>query len=317
MSEGMLIERKILLSKYFPQGLPNISFGKYKVQPIPSTHKDDYEAIFSFNNTFEEWGGSHPEEETNIIISFVSLFLNTRIKKEGMRINHIDIPLAKSQYQQFIGKFDPSLIEEYFPKLFSLNESLIRQFIRASKTYSFALEFVPSDPTFAFFLLVVSAECISSQDEVISFSELEPDKNKCERFCKFITTFLLESFKGDDERDEELVRELLKTVYYSLRSGFVHGGKEVSSAALMADKAGSSYFKHATEGKEVKTPGLAWFAKIIRGSLLGFLEKLPSTLEKDEDIFARIAVEKARLKMKAKKVVKKGVPVSFEDIEFR
>ena len=317
MVEKMLIERKIILSKRFPPRASKITFGRYQLQSIPSISITDTEAVFSFDNTFEDCGGCNPEEEANIVISFLSLFLNLKVKKEGFRINSVDIPIANSQYKQFIGMFAPSIMEEYFPKIFSLSEPLVRQFIRASKTYSFALEFIPSDPTFAFFLLVVSVECISSQDEVIPFSELQPDRNKCERFCRFVLTYLLDNYKGDDEQNKELVMELLKTAYYSHRSGFVHGGKEVSHAALMADKVGSSYFKHATEGKEVRTPGLAWFAKIIQGSLLGFLEKLPSTTEKDEDVFAKIAVEKARLKIKAKKAVKKGVPVTFGDIEFR
>ena len=317
MAEKMLIERKIILSKRFPPGVSKITFGRYKLQSIPSISINDTEAVFSFDNTFEDCGGSNPEEETNIVISFLSLFLNLRVKKEGFRINSVDIPILNSKYKQFIGMFDPSIMEKFFPKIFSLSETLVRQFIRASKTYSFALEFIPSDPTFAFFLLVVSAECISSQDEVIPFSELNPDSNKCERFCRFVLTSLLDNYKGNDEQNKELVRELLKTAYYSHRSGFVHGGKEVSHAALMADKAVSSYFKHATEGKEIKTPGLAWFAKIIQGSLLGFLEKFPSTTKKDEDVFSKIAVEKARLKIKAKKAVKKGVPVTFGDIEFR
>lgn len=225
------------------------------------------EAILTFINTYKDpkGGGSHPEEEANIIIRLLSMFLNSRIKKKGLRINEIDIPVANSQnngqYARFFGIFDHTNLGNFIQRTLSLDEDLARQFIRACHTYSFALEFIPSDPTFAFFLLVVSGECMSSQNKIITFSDLNPACKSCERFCKFITTFLLDEFKGDDEENDDLFYELLKTIYYSHRSGFAHGGKEIPAAALMADMKNSSYFKHATDGKEIKTPGLGWFAK--------------------------------------------------------
>jgi len=325
MSKGMPIAAKLILSKHFPPSTPEFKFGRYQIQPVPLSSTTEVEAIFSFINTYEDpvGGGSHPEEEINIVCRLLSVILDTRIKKNGLRINEIDIPIIEnrdsSQYPQFFGILDPTQVENYLIRVLSLDEDLARQFIRACHTYSFALEFIPSDPTFAFFLLVVTGECMSSQNKVIPFSELEPDAKKCDRFCRFVTSFLSEEYKGDDERDDILFNELLKTVYYSHRSGFVHGGKEVSSAALMADKARSSYFKHATGGKEIKTPGLGWFAKIIRGALLGYLISLPAPLRDhiDEELFSRLAFEKAGLKIKAKRETKKGQAITLKDIEYR
>jgi hypothetical protein len=322
MPKSILVEVKLALSKRFPPGSSEVAFGRYRIQAIPTTSMAKGEAILSFTDTLSDsvGEGRNPEEETNIVCSLLSVIFDSRIEKSGIRINKVDIPVVESrgqqQYPQFFGVFDPNQVDNYLTRVLSLDEDLARQFIRACRAYSFALEFIPSDPTFAFFLLVVAGECLSSQDKVIPFSELEPNSNKCERFCRFVTSFVPDDYKGEDERNDKLFNELLRTVYYSHRSGFVHGGKEVSSAALMADKAKSSYFKHATEGKEIRTPGLGWFAKMIRGSLLGYLDSLRS-LEADEELLSRLALEKAMLKLKAKKDLKQGQAVTIDDIEYR
>ncbi len=319
----MLVETKLTLSKAFPPGTSEILFGRYKIRPIPSELAAHGEALLAFSSTYEHpiGGGSHPEEEAEIVCKILSLFLDTRIKKTGTRINCIDIPVLKgrerSQYPQFFGVIDPTKANDYLARFLSLDDDVARQYIRASRTYSFALEFIPADPTFAFFLLVVAGECMSSQDKVIPHADLQPDRNKCERFCQFIISFLLDEFKDDDERDEKLFMELLKTAYYDHRSSFTHGGKEVSMAALKADEARSSYFKHATEGREVKTPGLGWFAKVIRGALLGYLLSIPTNERKDEHLLSRLAFEKAGLKVKVKRDLQLGEVVTFDDIEYR
>jgi hypothetical protein len=129
---------------------------------------------------------------------------------------------------------------------------------------------------------------------------------------------LPESVKGADERDEGLFTYLLKTVYYSHRSAFVHGGREVSVASLLADKVGSSYLKHLVDGRETKTPGLGWFAKVMRGSLLGYLASVaPDTLCSDKHRLSRLAFEKAGLQLKAKRDMTAGHGATFDDIEFR
>lgn len=251
----------------------------------------------------------------------LSLCLDARLRKGGIRVNHIDIsdpPYRERQaYPQFYGFCDPSSLGRHLAVFGSLPDDLARQFSRAASTYSFALEFIPEDPTFAFFLLVVAVECLSSQDAVIPYTELHPGQ-KCERFCVFVKRMLPETVKGPDERDEELFTHLLKTVYYSHRSAFVHGGREVSVASLLADRAGSSYWKHLVDGKEMKTPGLAWFAKVVRGSLLGYLESVPpEALNSDEHRLSRLAFEKAGLQLKAKRDMIAGQVVTFDDVEFR
>ena len=323
MAKECPFELKLVVSKRFPGGTAVVDVGRYQIRPVPTTSADG-EVVLSFVDSYEapEGGGSHPEEEATIVARCLSLSLDARVRKAGIRVNHIDIPDSphrdRDGYPQFYGTCDPAGLADHLRVLASLPDDLARQFSRAASTYSFALEFIPADPTFAFFLLVVAVECLSSQDAVIPYAELHPDKAKCERFCRFIAQMLADSSKGPDERDGELFTHLLKTVYYSHRSGFVHGGREVSVAVLLADKAGSSYLKHLVDGKETKTPGLAWFARVVRGSLLGYLECAPGDLlVPDEYRLSRLAFEKAGLQLKAKRDMAAGQVVRFEDVEFR
>jgi hypothetical protein len=321
MAKELPFELKLILSKGFPPGTTTVTCGRYQLQPIPTASADG-EAVLSFIDTWEsENGGSHPEEEATIVARCLSLSIDARVKPAGIRANHIDIPPTdreRSGYPQFYGKCDPAGFPLHVDRVLSLTDDLARQFARAASTYSFGLEFIPSDPTFAFFLLVVSGECLSSQDAVIPYADLHPDRAKCERFCRFVRAFVPEGQKGADEGDEALFTELLKTVYYSHRSGFVHGGREASVAALLADGARSSYLKHMVDGKETRTPGLAWFARVVRGSLLGYLEALPAEgLTPDQDRLSRLAFEKAGLQLKVKHAMERGQVVTLDDVEFR
>jgi len=85
----------------------------------------------------------------------------------------------------------------------------------------------------------------------------------------------------------------------------------------MADKVGSSYFKHDTHGKEVRTPGLGWFARVVRGAILGYLDTVPEQQVRNEQILAELAFEKAVLRLKAARNLCAGEPVTFEEVEYR
>jgi len=314
----MRFEIKVQLSKRFPDGVASVIFGRYTITAIPVEKAIGAEAVLAFEDN--QGGARHPIGEADIACRLLSLVMNARVKRSGVRIDvkGITEDAEVLQYDDFLRDFEPGDLNFYMGATLSMDENLARQFIRAANPYSFALEFIPSDPTFSFFLLAVAVECILSQEVVIPHHELDKDAKKCERFCLFITTYLLDDHRTEDERDDKLFRELLKTVYYSHRSAFVHGGKEVSGAAIQADKAHSSYFKHATEGREVKTPGLAWFAHVVRGSLLGFLRTHATEWgAPDEDLLARLALEKAMLKVKALKAIREGQEVRFDDIDYR
>ncbi len=316
------VEVRISLSKSFPPGSSELRFGSYMLRAIPSDSPEDGEAVLAFDgaSASSDGGNSHPEEEAASVRHLLSLLLDARSQKRGLRIDHLDIPPSPEQvtYPQFFGSIDASSLASDFDSVLSLEDDILRQYLRAAHAYAFATEFIPSDITFAFFLLVVSIECLSSQNAVIPFAELDADKKKAERFVRFVQTFLPDDMRGDDERDDELFRKVLKTVYYSHRSGFAHGGKEVSGAAIMADRVGSSYLKHEVDGKQTKTPGIGWFARVARDALLGYLRSGgDETSAKDPTRLGRLALEKAGLQLKVKRPMEKYSIVTFDDVEYR
>lgn len=308
------VETKLILSKLFPAPTSTLKAGRYQISPIPSTMAGQSEAVLEFDSAYEapEGGGSHPEEELNIVSNFLAVILEAKVKRGGMRINSIDIPAQSEIIDELVrGQIDWSNADTDIRCLLRFDDDIARQLTRAARAYATALDNIPSDPTFAFFLLVVAVECLSNQPAVIPPAELAIDSKKCERFCLFIDRYLLEAYKGEDEHNTDLFRELLKEVYYGHRSSFVHGGKEVTMASLMADRASSSYFKHATSGKEVKTPGLRWFARAVRGALLGFIRSAPTDSASDDQRLARLAFEKAGLKIKAARDIPAGHVVTI------
>ncbi len=322
MAKDIRIQTRLRLSKQFEPGVGSFSLGKYRVSALPSDQPGVGEAILEFPDTFEApiGGGSHPEEEATIVCNLLSLDLDARVSHTALRLNDIDIPSSgrPALYSRYTGVFSAVNADRHLRHFNSLPIDLARQVSRACRAFASALHFIPSDPTFAFFLLVVAVECLSSQAAIIPADDLDLDSKKCERFCRFIEQFLPASDRGDDERNAELLKELLKTAYYSHRSSFVHGGREVSSAALMADAAGSSYFKHATDGREVRTPGLGWFAGIARGSILGYLlSQENAQVVAQDDLPATLAFEKAALRLKAKKNMEAGHAVTLGDIDYR
>lgn len=315
-----LVETTVRFSKFFKAGTANVPCGRYDIRLVPSVRPRCSQGVLSFSNDYAspEGGGSHPEEEANLACNCLAVLLGAQVKREALRINAVEIALGGNEgADPFVGgEADSSSVFSDLARVMTLQTDLARQFARSCRAYASALDFIPSDPTFAFFLLVVSIECMSSQAAIIAADDLDVDSGKCERFCMFVDRYLQSEARGDDERNADLFRSLLKEVYYAHRSGFVHGGREVSSASLMADRVGSSYFKHATSGKEVRTPGLRWFARIVRSALLGYVRSLPDA-PGDPQLFAKLANEKAVLKIQAAKDLAAGQVATFDDINYR
>lgn len=309
------VETRFVMSKRFPPGTTLLDCGRYKLKAIRSSRSDQGEAVLQFSDDCGSGGGSNPEDEANILCNLLSLILEMHIRRAGLRLNAVDIPLAESDkvYKRYLGHLDPGNAHDYLARVLCLPTDLARQVARACRAYRTAIEFIPSDPTFAFFLFVVAVECLSSQKAIIAASGLKRDM-KCERFCLFIERFAPRGSSGD-EGDAALFHSLLKSVYYAHRSAFVHGGKEVPLTSLMADNIGSSYFKHVDEGKEVKTPGLDWFAGTARAAMLGYIGSIQTT-QADPGLLARLAQEKDVVQLKMKKELRAGQVVTFEDVDY-
>lgn len=316
---SFLVQAKVALSKAFPATVDEIRFGRYLFRALPSPH-DSSDAVLVFSNSPDEKGSSHPQAEAAFVCQLFALFIEGRCRASEFRIGGVNVstpPERRSPSEAlFLGVIQTEGLQDLLARAQGLGKSLGTQFLRAARAYSSAIDLIPDDPTFAFFLLTTAIECLSTQDAVIPFAELPPEGHTCERFCLFVKRYLPRDVRGADENDEELFVKLLKEVYYRHRSAFTHGGKEVSGASLQADLLGSSYFKHAVDGETRKTPGLKWFAWVTRGSLLGFLlSRAPAA--PDEGFLARLALESGKIRVKFTKAVKAHRLVMGSDIEYR
>jgi hypothetical protein len=174
-----------------------------------------------------------------------------------------------------------------------LDKETLQQFIRATHAFNLGIQAGATDLALSYLLLVTSVECLSSLESYIPNSELNRDNKSVERYVRFIREFCStpEEFYG--EKGEDGFIENLKTVYYRHRSGFVHSGKEVpTAAASTADELGIPSITHNVGGKEVSTPGLMWFSRVVRQSVVGFLEQSPKHSESGRDVIQEVAARR-------------------------
>ena len=299
----MLIESRLILTKSFPRGISKISFGNYQISPVSYFSSTEIEALLTFTHEPKDSGeDGHPEEEVDIICKLLSVFLNARIRKLGTVADENNIPVfdgrERLQYPQFFGYLDPEPVDDLIKRTLMLDINLARHFIRACRCYAYALELIPSDPAFAFFLFVTGGNCISSRDETIPYSDLDPVDKQAERFSKFISEYVPDMLKTEGLEDDQFHTGLLENTYKYHRNVFIHDGKEITSASREADKTGANYSQVEINGNEVSIPGLGWLSNVIRGALVGYLKVFdqPSGDSINENLFSTIALEKAKLK---------------------
>lgn len=290
------------LSRRFPIAQGDIDLYRYRLKPLPSKYGDHQEAILIFEDDMKK-GHSNAEHEGEIILSFMSLLFNCRVHKTGYRVNGLDISgnqPAKAQLSElFEGSLTPEDSAEMVRHLFTLGDQLTKQFVRACNAYALAIASVELDRSLSFLLLVTALECLSTQEEFCPNTELDKSKKSTERYCRLVSAYCSDAQKLYPNGGEDAFLRDLKTVYYSHRSGFVHGGKEVSIASKIADQAGFNSISHFVEGKEVFTPSLKWFFQITRGTLIGFLLNFPrSNGSLNQEVLADIARSRAVLTMR-------------------
>jgi len=299
----MLIESRLILTKSFPRGISKILFGNYQISPVSYFSSTEIEAMLSFShNSTNSDGKGHPEEEVDIICKLLSVFLNARIRKLGTAADDNNIPVfdgrERLQYPQFFGYLEHDALDDLISRALTLDEDMARQFIRACRCYSYALEQIPSDPAFAFFFFVTAANCMSSCDESISYAESVAADNHADKFSIFVNAFIPDAIKAAEGLSDALITELLKNSFCHHRTSFIDGGKEIASASREADKNGSVYAQVTIDGREVNIPGLAWLSNVVRSALVGYLKALvpPSDDAINEKLFANIGLEKGKLK---------------------
>lgn len=307
-----------------PPGFSGCEFSGFKLVPDPSGDHQHGDAQLAFRSPARKGAVAsyYPEQELELARQLLAFYIDASVRVVEIRADpgppDEDLPAAtltdSGPGQNYLEGLGP-----FAERVMSVDVSVGRQLFRAFKVYAFALDFIESDITFAFLLLSVAVECLSSQDRVIPHDELHRDKHKCDRFCRFLTSFFPEQFKSEDEQNRTHLEALLKTVYYRHRSGFVHGGKEVSFASVLADRAQSPYFVHFIDGKEIKTPGVRWFARLVRGAILGYVVALGESQEvrPRNSLIHRLAIEGASIYMKAKRPIEAGQIVTLDDVHVR
>ena len=312
------IQVTLLLSKACPPDISRQTVGRYSFRPGDSTTQSTNNLVVEFIDDFIDRtgsGGSHPEEEAQIIAHVLSLLLNVRVRKIGFQIDEIIVPSIVDEQRRAqafpeaegVLKFDGI---EHLSTVDGLADHLLLQFVRACKAYSIALSIIQDDIALAFMLFVVAIECLSSQEDVIPTSEI-PSGHSRKRFLRFI-----EEFSGDVGVDNDIANQLLRGVYDELRSAFAHGGKEAPSAAALADAVGRPYIKHQTESnKDRRTPGVRWFARVVRSSLIGFLRRHGGSAARELGI-ARIAANRTVVRLRPKQAAERGDVIEVSDDEF-
>jgi hypothetical protein len=299
LKDPVRTEIRCELSKHLPIAQMEVDLFRYHLTALPTKYGENQEAILAFDDQVKG-GYSNPQHEGELALALISLFFDCKISKTGYRANSLDMSRDKRDAFDnfFCGEIAGADYAQLIKNVLCLGDQLTKQFIRACNAYSLAIQASSVDRTLAFLLLVTSVECLSSQEEFIPNSELNRSSKSTERYCKFVKQYCSSVQDLYRNGDEEAFTVDLKTVYYSHRSAFVHGGAEVSIASEVADKTGFNHIGHFVDGKEIYTPGLKWFFTVVRRSLLGFLEHHPAKEPINEEAMAEIAKSKSVLIMR-------------------
>jgi hypothetical protein len=265
-------EVKVLFntSKRLVPNIDSVSFGKYIIEPIPSSDTGNTSAtnqyLLRFKDKFtKENIGSQPDKEAENVLNLFSLWIGTKVEINSSMINSANLGRMsrKGATSNIEGILEiPPDFESLFQQLISLDNDIAIQFLRSASAYRTAVNLMGENNTLSFFLLTVSVECLSNR--------IIKNKGKTASFIDFIHMYTpVESRIGN----EELWKELLKIIYSKVRSGFTHDGVEIPFVSDVADQLNEPYFENNIDGKMVKIPSLKWFEKVVRSCLLEFLSQ--------------------------------------------
>jgi hypothetical protein len=80
----------------------------------------------------------------------------------------------------------------------------------------------------------------------------------------------------------------------------------------VADQAERRYVRHYEGDREVLTPGLRWFAKLVQAVLVEFLRRQGNGIETS---LGDLAIQESVLTLRARRSIQAGRAVTFEDID--
>ena len=210
-----------------------ITIGKYSVEPIGMTSSEHdrmtNKYLLRFDDTLKEGEtSSQPLDEARLFLSWFATLVGTQLEMESGMLSSVPIPIHQDPHVYAHLKSTLNELPDFsthLKQLFSADEEIAIQYIRASEVYQTAVNIMQTNVTLSFFLLTVSIECLSNK--------LDVGDGKCDKFISFILSNLPD--KSDFPTEDDW-RDILKEIYYNHRSGFVHGGKQIPDAVSLADK---------------------------------------------------------------------------------
>ncbi len=307
------IEVLVTSSKSFNPNISKIKFDKYEITTLPTIKESLTDTKENWLLRFEDaWKEkqthSNPEKEADYILSVLSVLLESKIEHVATKSNNVQVSIRQRKAPYLEGSINslPN-IEEIIYKLNSLNHDLLRQFLRSCNAYRASISLIENNPTLSFFLLVTAIEAISGK--VIK-------KTERLNFQEFVLGYMSEELKKEVGNKELL--SLLIDQAWKMRCAFTHGGTSLSIGSLSAEHSKRIYVKHYIGDKEVFSPSIRWFEKVVRSSLLSFLEQ-QSEVKGEESKLPQLAKDEGVIYVKTAKPVQSGrvVTTSDLDLDFR
>jgi len=311
MSEEVDISIKCKIEKNL-NPFEKITFGKYTLFRLPSNPQDKFytELILNFKDKIQEGEiRSNPEEEGQIILSWLSIILQQKIIIDSVMMNNVNLPRINKQLifyeKDTISSEEINKLYSYLTSLPLDEEKTMERYIRACEIYNSALTLSDVYPEVSFLLFVTAIECLSNKNsnfykylmknaisENISreeinrlYSEFNKENGDLSNFISFIFNYF------DDWKEiftKEEFTALLKTIY-EIRSSFVHGGEGKKDYLLLVSTLNCKCISAKMENKEVEIPGLDYLNKVINKILVNFLSKYSNL---DLDNIKKLALQR-------------------------
>jgi hypothetical protein len=252
---------------------------------------------------------SNPIQEGKLILSWLSVLLRSRLTVKAEEINGISVK-SPTVYSQFTSTFEPPQeLDILIEILCALDEKLLRTFLRACDLYQMAAEVIEDKPSLANFLLVSCIECLGST--------VTPGRSFRESFVNFIKRYCPGTILGTTI-PQVPVDGLLSKIH-EFRSQYAHGGKDVPTASLLADRLRLVWVKHFEDGKEELAPSIGWFEAVVQASLVAFLRTSPkgTAPERKRQKFIDLALSSSATNLRAKRSIQAGQVITGNDVELQ